>query len=92
LRTQTAGEWIERAGEGKGSCRILERRILADCKIGNGRALLVADADLLDTVYWEGQGVRMVTGTDEFPNLQWVEKLVFAIRNNKDVSGDFVGQ
>jgi len=34
----------------------------------------------------------MVTGTDEFPNLQWVEKLVFAIRNNKDVSGDFVGQ
>ena len=92
LRTQTAGEWIERGGEGKGSCRILERRILADCKIGNGRALLVADADLLDTVYWEGQGVRMVTGTDEFPNLQWVEKLVFAIRNNKDVSGDFVGQ
>lgn len=92
LRTQTAGEWIEKPGENKDACRIFEQRILADCKIGKGRALLVADADLLDTVYWEGQGVRVVTGTDEFPNLIWVEKLVAAIRTNKDVAGDFVGQ
>lgn len=92
LRTQTAGEWIEKPSENKGGCRILEKRILADCKIGKGRALLVADADLLDTVYWEGQGVRMVTGSDEFPNLLWVEKLVFAVRNDRDVSGDFMGQ
>lgn len=92
LRTQTPGEWIEKAGDGTGSCQILERRILADCKIGQGRALLVSDADLLDTVYWEGQGVRIVTGSDEFPNLQWVEKLILAIRTGKAVSGDSVGR
>lgn len=76
LRTQTPGEWLAKAGSGDGTCRILDQRILADCKIGKGRAMLVADADLLDTVYWEGQGVRMVTGTDEFPNLKWIEQLI----------------
>jgi ABC-type uncharacterized transport system len=92
LRTQTPGEWIEKAGESTGSCQILEHRIVADCKIGQGRALLVSDADLLDTVYWEGQGVRIVTGSDEFPNLQWVEKIILAIRTGKAVSGDSVGR
>lgn len=81
LRTQTPGEWLERAGGVGGTCEILNRRILADCKVGNGRAYLVADADLLDTVYWEGQGVRKVTGTDEFQNLKWVMDLIASLQS-----------
>ena len=84
LRTQTPGEWLEKAGGEGGVCEILDRRILADCKIGNGRALMVADADLLDTVYWEGQGVRKVTGTDEFPNMKWVTDLIATLQSRAE--------
>jgi hypothetical protein len=86
LRTQTPGEWLAKADGGPEKCQILEQRILADCKIGKGRALLVADADLLDSVYWEGQGVRMVTGTDEFPNVKWVESLILKLRTGGGIS------
>lgn len=85
LRTQTPGEWLAKASSGPEKCQILEQRILADCKIGKGRALLVADADLLDSVYWEGQGVRMVTGTDEFPNLKWVENLILKLQDGGEI-------
>lgn len=32
-----------------GSCRIAADALVADCKVGRGRAVIVADADLLDT-------------------------------------------
>jgi hypothetical protein len=52
----------------------------------------VADADLLDTVYWEGQGVRAVTGNDEFGNMRWVEAMLLALRDGAKDPGDFVGK
>jgi ABC-type uncharacterized transport system len=92
IRTQTPGEWLPRSGAVSATCAIANQRMLADCRIGKGRALLVADADLLDTVYWEGQGIRAVTGDDEFGNLAWVEALLLALRDTSKRSRDFVGE
>lgn len=45
-------------------CRILHGGLMADCRIGRGRALVVADADLLDERNWQpflpadGQGTE----------------------------------
>ena len=92
IRTQTPGEWLPKTGGDGAKCQIAAHKLLADCNVGKGRALLVADADLLDTVYWEGQGVRAVTGSDEFGNLMWVEALLIALRDRSANLGDFVGK
>lgn len=91
IRTQTPGEWLPKQDESK-SCVIFAQGILADCRIGKGRAVLVADADLLDTVYWEGQGMRMLTGGDEFANMAWIGSLLASLQSGKRLSGDFVGK
>jgi hypothetical protein len=92
IRTQTPGEWQAKEGGTGGLCSIAPHGILADCRVGKGRALLVADADLLDTVYWEGQGVRAITGDDEFANLAWIDALLSALRDGVKNPGDFVGK
>lgn len=91
IRTQTPGEWLKIGRGGSARCTIEEGGLLADCKIGKGRALLVADADLLDTAYWEGRGMRVLTGGDEFGNLAWVESLLARLHESDSISGDFVG-
>lgn len=91
IRTQTPGEWLPKDGV-RQACVIRAQGILADCRIGKGRALLVADADLLDTAYWEGQGMRMITGGDEFANLAWIESLVSSLQSGKVPRRDFVGK
>lgn len=83
IRTQTPGEWLEKDGTGNGICTIAPTKLLANCKVGDGRAVLVADADLLDTVYWEGRGVRALTGDDEFANLVWVNGLLLTLRDGR---------
>lgn len=92
IRTQTPGEWLSKAGGAGADCDIADNKLVADCVVGKGRAILVADADLLDTPYWEGQGVRAVTGHDEFANLQWIEGLLSALRKGTKISRDFMGQ
>ncbi|WP_397598600.1 DUF4350 domain-containing protein [Sphingorhabdus sp.] len=91
IRTQTPGEWLKIGRGGSARCTIEEGGLLADCTIGKGRALLVADADLLDTAYWEGRGMRVLTGGDEFGNLTWVESLLARLHESDSISGDFVG-
>lgn len=83
VRTQTPGEWQEKQGTQRGSCMIAQSRLVADCDIGQGRALLVADADLLDGAYWQGRGVRALTGSDEFANMQWIEALLETLRDGR---------
>lgn len=92
IRTQTPGEWLKIARIDSGECAISQQGLLADCRIGKGRAILVADADLLDPPYWEARGVRVLTGTDEFGNMIWVESLLAALRDGKAVTGEFVGK
>ncbi len=91
IRTQTPGEWLKVNRGGSGLCALEQGGLLADCKIGKGRALLVADADLLDTVYWEGRGMRVLTGGDEFGNLTWMKALLSRLNIRNSISGDFVG-
>lgn len=93
IRTKTPGEWLphENAQDSAvPACRISKGGLLADCRIGKGRAVLVADADFLDTPYWEGRGVRMLSGTDEFDNIVWLEAILSALSNGESISGDFV--
>ena len=42
----------------RGGCALAAEGLVADCRIGRGRALLVADADLLDARQWRGPGPR----------------------------------
>lgn len=81
IRTLTPGEWRMKAGAAPSLCKIGADAIYADCRVGKGRALLVADADLLDTPYWQGQGARILTGSDESGNVAWIEKLLGDLRD-----------
>jgi hypothetical protein len=92
LRTQTPGEWQVKQGSVGGACVIADHRLVADCRVGKGRAFLVADADLLDAVYWQGRGIRALTGTDEFGNIQWIQALLLALRDGQKNPRDFVGR
>ena len=47
-----AGRWQVRSRD----CRLESEALVADCRIGKGRALLVADADLLDERLWDAGG------------------------------------
>lgn len=92
IRTVTAGEWLPKASSAANRCAILAKGLLADCRIGKGRAVLVADADLLDAAFWEGRGMRILTGKDEFANMALLQALLTALHNNKGLEGDFVGK
>jgi hypothetical protein len=91
IRSVTLGEWLAK-GTSNPRCTVLAGGLLADCRLGKGRAVLVADADLLDSAFWEGQGMRILTGGDEFANLAFVEALLIALKSNKALKGDFVGK
>lgn len=54
LETEGAGQF-SLAGK---ACSLAADGLIADCRIGRGRALLVADADLLDARQWRGPGPR----------------------------------
>lgn len=92
IRTQTLGEWLPKAGKDMRNCRVSPKGFVADCALGKGRAILVADADLLDPPYWEARGVRVLTGTDEFGNMNWVESLLVALRDDTAKTGEIVGK
>lgn len=54
---QIAVAWAGRWKAASPGCRTEAERMIADCRIGKGRALLVADADMLDERLWEESGV-----------------------------------
>jgi hypothetical protein len=85
IRTQTPGEWRPTAGDEAATCRIGRETIYADCAVGKGRAILIADADLLDTPYWEGRGVRLLTGSDEYGNIRWIEAILAALLSGENM-------
>src|SRR5205085_8537321 len=41
-----------------GRCSISADRLVADCRVGNGTAMVVADADFIDTAGGAAQGTR----------------------------------
>lgn len=46
LSVVSHGNWVQKAG--KGACRIDPSMLVANCKVGKGRAILIADADMLE--------------------------------------------
>lgn len=75
ILTASPGEWQLR-GSKSASCTLMIDAMVADCKVGKGRAILVADADLLDARFWNGTGVNAISGGDDSENMLWVEKLL----------------
>jgi hypothetical protein len=92
IRTVTPGEWLPKKSTAKGRCSILAKGLLADCRMGKGRAILVADADFLDAAFWQGRGMRILTGKDEFANMALLQALLTALHDDQGLNGDFVGK
>jgi len=67
LVTDAAGRWRVTAG----TCRVEAGGVIARCRLGAGRAILVADADLVDDSLWEaeagGDNAALLTG--------WIDEL-----------------
>jgi hypothetical protein len=45
------------AAEGS-ACQVAPTRLTAECRIGKGRAILLADADMMNDMMWVGPGTR----------------------------------
>jgi hypothetical protein len=41
---------------GDANCALSGRGLIAECEVGEGRAVLIADADLIDPALWEAEG------------------------------------
>lgn len=57
-----------------GGCRLLAQATIADCRIGSGRAIIVADADWLRAEHWGGAGKAGVGTPDNWRsgNMLWL--------------------
>lgn len=91
VRMPTLGAWQKRATTDGAVCRITLHHIIADCKIGKGRAILVADADVLDDAQWQATGIRVLTSADDFANMDFVLSLIEALQHGGSY-GDIVGE
>jgi hypothetical protein len=80
IRTTTPGAWQPKEGKSGAACAISPDFLLADCHLGKGRAVLFADADLLDAQYWQATGVRRLGGSDDFANMEWVKRALLKLR------------
>jgi hypothetical protein len=81
IRTVSPGAWQPKAGNDERACSISPEALLADCRLDKGRALLVADADLLDSRYWAATGIRNLSGNDDFANMDWIKRQLETLQN-----------
>ncbi len=72
IRTVTAGEW-QLLDNGAQTCDISAAAVITICNVGDGKAVMLADADILDAELWRGSGIRAVLGSDDFGNVAWVQ-------------------
>ncbi len=91
VRMPTPGAWQKHSTSEGALCSISRDYIFADCKVGKGKAILVADADLLDEAQWQATGVRALMGTDDFGNMEWVLSLIERLRRGES-RRDIVGE
>jgi len=61
-----------------GNCAISNAGLVATCEIGKGRAILLADADILDPQYWHGPASVLSDG-DVADNMDWVEETLLEL-------------
>jgi hypothetical protein len=73
LSPNSAGIWMASKGKPSARCTISADEMIANCQVGKGRALLVADADLLYYARWT-DGI-MTPGT-----VGWLDAVLVATR------------
>ncbi|MEE9434821.1 MAG: Gldg family protein [Sphingorhabdus sp.] len=79
LQLAAAGAWRNTAGGIGASCDISAQEVLAECRIGAGKAILLADADMLDARHWQASGLGTLLGKDEFANMAWLTSELLAM-------------
>ena len=92
IRTTTPGEWVPVSGDAGVKCELRAKSLLASCRVGSGKALLLADADLIATDYWSGTGVRLLSSADDFGNMRLIEQLLESLRNDTGNAGEIMGE
>ncbi len=68
LKLAAAGAWQLVDRKRDSGCVLAEPPVLASCTIGKGRALLLADADMLDPALWTAS----LWGGDSAANIAWL--------------------
>jgi hypothetical protein len=73
LSPNSGGIWMASKGKPSARCAISSGELMASCIVGKGRALLIADADLLHDARWT-DGI-MTAGT-----VGWLDAVLVATR------------
>jgi hypothetical protein len=79
LAPKSAGIWLPANNQPTAECKIREDQFIAYCKVGKGRALLIADADLLEPDRWTDGLVT--SGT-----MRWLDDIIAASRAGESLS------
>jgi hypothetical protein len=92
LSLKSPGSWMstETAKTGSQPCRIERTALIAECRIGKGQAILVADVDMLNSDFWESA----IPGATKSSNVKLAEYLIAAAEDGRRVvgsAGDFLG-
>jgi ABC-type uncharacterized transport system len=80
LQTVTPGAWQPRAGAKSAHCVIENNGLTTQCTLGKGQAVLIADADLLHAEFWQGTGIRYISGADDFGNMMLIKQYLKQLR------------
>ena len=74
IETAAAGQFarLPAPGEVAADCALKDHDRAASCWVGKGRAILLADADLLDARFWQHRGAALGPG-DARDNMIWIE-------------------
>jgi hypothetical protein len=81
LQLAAYGAWQLSGESDVAECAISADQVLAECKIGKGRALLLADADLLSPDLWQDGGLGGLFGSDSSENMLWLEERLLEMGN-----------
>jgi hypothetical protein len=81
IAPKSAGIWLDaKNGKASAKCQVRKDEFVAFCLVGKGRALLVADADLLEPEQWTDS--VMTAGT-----LDWLNGSLAAMRRSESFPG-----
>jgi len=79
LQLSAYGAWERVGNSNVADCKISEQAVLAECQIGAGKAVLLADADLLAEDLWIGTGLASLIGSDGSANMDWLERRLLSM-------------
>lgn len=89
LKTPGSWMWADSDKAGAQPCKIERGALIAECRVGKGQAILVADVDMLHSGMWESA----VPGVAKSSNIDLLEYLITASETGRRVvgaTGDFL--